>query len=325
MAPLAPTRRGYKETTLQQLRSFCETARLGSFTAAAASLGLAQPTVWKQVHALERDFGEKLVEPYGRGCRLTEAGQVLAQLVAPAVISLGTAKRRFREARNQETPQLVVVTTPRILVEDLPSCVVEFRQRYPDVRLTLKELTEEEVHAQVETGEADLGVIANRSRDLVNPWVLSPWLAFEPLYELDIVLVTPTDHPLARRRHVRPRDLRSYPLVNSLKGMPDAATIALLEQTDLPEIQPHLVEAFFFASVVRYVKLGFGIGLIGALPGRPPDPSVHERVMSQHFGRSWVYQLTRKGAPSLQVAVAFTQIVKEHLHQPQARSRPSCR
>jgi hypothetical protein len=50
----------YTEITLQQLRSFCETARLGSFTAAAASLGLAHPTVWQQVHAVEREFGEQL-------------------------------------------------------------------------------------------------------------------------------------------------------------------------------------------------------------------------------------------------------------------------
>src|SRR5437588_7871544 len=49
--------RAYKEITLQQLRSFCETVRLGSLTAAADSLGLARPTVWKQVHALEHHLG----------------------------------------------------------------------------------------------------------------------------------------------------------------------------------------------------------------------------------------------------------------------------
>ena len=56
--------RAYKDITLQQLRSFCETVRVGSLTAAADALGLARPTVWKQVHVLERQLGMLLLEPH---------------------------------------------------------------------------------------------------------------------------------------------------------------------------------------------------------------------------------------------------------------------
>ncbi len=150
--------RVYKEMTLQQLRSFCETARLGSFTAAATALGLAHPTVWKQVHALEHEFGVPLVEPYGRGCRLTDAGRLLAELAHPAVAGISGLKRAFQEALGQLETHLVVAATPRILVEDLSVCVVEFERRYPRVRLTFKELRDDEVALQVESGEADLGL-----------------------------------------------------------------------------------------------------------------------------------------------------------------------
>src|SRR5262249_31274399 len=76
MGPMRPaaSRHSYKEIRLQQLRSLCETARLGSLTAAAAALGLAQPTVWEQVHALQREFGVKLIERRAHGCRLTDVG-----------------------------------------------------------------------------------------------------------------------------------------------------------------------------------------------------------------------------------------------------------
>ena len=83
MGRLSAKSRVYKDTTAQQLRSFHETARLGSFSAAAKSLGLANPTVWQQVRALELDFGEPLLEPRGRGCHLTEAGRLLADLIGP--------------------------------------------------------------------------------------------------------------------------------------------------------------------------------------------------------------------------------------------------
>ena len=65
MPPRPPGNHAYKEITLQQLRSFCETILRGSFTAAAAALDLAHPTVWKQVHGLEHRLGVKLVEPHG--------------------------------------------------------------------------------------------------------------------------------------------------------------------------------------------------------------------------------------------------------------------
>jgi DNA-binding transcriptional LysR family regulator len=123
--------RAYKDTTAQQLRSFHETARLGSFTAAATALGLANPTVWQQVRALERDLAVRLLEPVGRGCRLTEDGKLLAELVGPLVSSITTLKRRFHEARGRQTTRLVVATTPRIFAEDLPDAVLEFRRRFP--------------------------------------------------------------------------------------------------------------------------------------------------------------------------------------------------
>ncbi len=62
---MAKLGRVYKEVTLQQLRSFLETARLGSLAAAAAALGLAQPTVSAQVHALEKHFDMPLIQPSG--------------------------------------------------------------------------------------------------------------------------------------------------------------------------------------------------------------------------------------------------------------------
>src|SRR5947209_8377563 len=98
----------YKEITLHQLRSFCETVRLGSFTAAAARLGLAQPTVWNQVHALERRLGVVLVEPYPRGCRPTVAGRALAEMATPLVAGFASLEEAFHADRTEVQPRLVV-------------------------------------------------------------------------------------------------------------------------------------------------------------------------------------------------------------------------
>src|SRR5579871_1579621 len=145
--PSRTHRRAYKEVRLQQLRSFCETARLGSLAGAAAALELAQPTVWEQVHALEREFGEKLVEPHGRGCRLTEAGRVLAGLAAPLVAGVDALKGRFESDRQAVDTWLTLATTQRVLVEDLPDVIEVFQRRRPHVYLRFLELRGDRIAA----------------------------------------------------------------------------------------------------------------------------------------------------------------------------------
>jgi DNA-binding transcriptional LysR family regulator len=310
--------RAYKDTTVQQLRSFSETARLGSFRAAADSLGLANPTVWQQVRALERDFGVRLLEPHGRGCRLTEAGLVLAELSGPLVLGVTTLKRRFREALQQLAPRLIVAVTPRILAEDLPDCVTEFQRRYPAVRLTLRELTDTVILAAIKAGEADVGLLHDQGPEFKQ---LNPWLEIEPVYEVDIALITPTGHPLARRRTVQPGDLRDYPLVNGLQATRSISVSEVLDKAGVFVTQPHLIDATFTTTVRRYVEKGFGIGLIFLPRDARVHPGLHTRVMRRYFGRTAIYQLRRKGAPPFQSVAAFMDVVKERLEHPPARRR----
>src|SRR5437763_19435 len=66
----------YKGIQLEQIRSFCRVARLGSFVAVAAELGLSAPTVWRQVRALERECQSRLLVRKGRSVQLTSEGKL---------------------------------------------------------------------------------------------------------------------------------------------------------------------------------------------------------------------------------------------------------
>lgn len=290
--PSRDFRHAYKEVRLQQLRSFCETARLGSLTAAARSLGLAQPTVWEQVHALEHAFAVSLIERRAHGCRLTEAGRLLIDLLAPLLAGIDSLKQTLQEAQEKEETRLTVATTQRILVEDLPEPILAFERLHPRVRVCFLERDLEHISTAVESGEADLGLTPEHALALTGPW-----LAFEPCYELDFFLITPKNHPLARRRSIRPSDLRGYPLVNAREGgsLPDPV-IATLEKFGVFQTQPRRMEAVYTPVIRRYVEMGFGIGLIVGLPSRPPSPNLHERSMSRHFGRLSINLVWRKGA-----------------------------
>jgi DNA-binding transcriptional LysR family regulator len=313
MPPRRPANHPYKEVTLQQLRSFCETVLRGSFTAAAGALDLAHPTVWKQVHGLEHRLGVTLVEPHGRGCRPTEAGRLLARLASPLVTGIGSLECAFERSRAEAASRVVVAAPPRVLVEDLPECVVEFERLWPQVRVTLKQVRAEDVTAAVASGRADMGLTSNCLPDPDDPR-----LAFEPCYELEIVLVTPKDHPLARRRRLQAGDLCAYPLVNALDSGQNLVIQAALEELHALRIQPSRVEAWDDAVICRYVQLGFGIGLLNRVRGHPPGTNLHVRSMSNVFGRPTVYLVRKQGDHCSGPAHEFAQTVKALLGRPPA-------
>jgi DNA-binding transcriptional LysR family regulator len=312
--PRTTKARAYKDSTTQQLRSFWETARRGSFTAAAAHLRLANQTVWQQVRALEKELGEPLLVRHGRNCRLTEAGQILADLTGPLVESLSTLQRRFMEARSRSQARLVVATTLRILAEDLPQCVVEFSRHHPGSALTVKEMDDERVLSAIEEGEAELGIGVLGSPGPVDRLKANPWLDAEPLYELTVLLVTARDHPLARQPIVGVRDLAQYPLLNA-----DLVTTAILEKAGQFKGQASVVETVFATTIRRYAALGIGFGLVRSLPARAPDLNLHERDLSRQFGRLAVYHLNRKGVSLSLQALAFTNLVRDRLNQPEGK------
>ena len=67
----------FKEMRFQQLRSFCEVARFGSFAGAARALHVSRPAIWQQIRSLERELDASLVVRQGRKAELTGDGLAL--------------------------------------------------------------------------------------------------------------------------------------------------------------------------------------------------------------------------------------------------------
>ncbi|MDQ1739029.1 MAG: hypothetical protein QOE53_681, partial [Pseudonocardiales bacterium] len=86
--------------SLHQLRCFLATVEHGSFTAAAAELGLAQPSLSEQVRLLEQGLNAPLFDRVGRGLLPTEAARALrphAERALTAVAEAGRAVAAVRE------------------------------------------------------------------------------------------------------------------------------------------------------------------------------------------------------------------------------------
>jgi DNA-binding transcriptional LysR family regulator len=229
-------------------------------------------------------------------------------MASPLVTGVESLPRTFAQARAQVRPRLRVASTQRTLIEDLPEAILTFGRRHPEIDLCLQELGTEHVIPAVQSGDADLGVTTEP-----DPTPVDPALHFEEGYRLDLMLVTRRDHPLAQRRSVRPGDLCGFPLVNAPNNIPDPAIAALLEKLGLFRTQPRRVEAYYTATIRRFVELGFGIGLVVGRPRKPAPPNLVERSMSRHFGRIAVRAVWMRGTPHQRYAASFAQVIRERL------------
>src|SRR4051812_36304621 len=146
--------------TLQQLKYFLATVAHGSFSAAAESLHLSQPSLSEQVRRLEAGLGVALFHRVGRGLALTEAGQILQPHAARTLAEAEAARDAVagvRELRGGTAAFGTWGTSHYYFGIDL---VEAFRRRHPGVRVRLVGQNSSEVVEAVQAGRLEAGAVA---------------------------------------------------------------------------------------------------------------------------------------------------------------------
>jgi DNA-binding transcriptional LysR family regulator len=300
----------YKDIQLAQLRGFCLAARAGNFTTAAKELGLSAATVWEQVRALERKLQAPLLRRSGHAVQLTAEGRLLLELVQPSLGRLDSLERVFA-ARRAELPQtLNLVATHYLMSYLLVQPIQAFVAAQPAVRLNLlADPWSTEMLKRVERGEAELGVIDYSREEPRNPY-----LDYENLIELEFMLLTATQHPLARKKRVTLAEFIRYPIIRPPLGSYSRTALdRLLQHHDL-EDQIHVVMENNTVDIIRkYVAAGTGVALLYVRPSGPQQAGVHERLFDASQQRMPVALVVRKGACLTEPAEHFRRMLKQSL------------
>lgn len=120
---------------LDDLRAFETVARLGSVRAAAGELALTHGAVSRRVSKLSADLDMRLLEPDGRGVRLTPSGEKLAEAAEKAFGLISTA---LTDIRSISTPTPIILSCERSLaMRWLIPRLSGFQDQYPDVEVHL--------------------------------------------------------------------------------------------------------------------------------------------------------------------------------------------
>ena len=168
---------------LQELRSFVAIADAGSFSRASLRLGLAQPTLSRQIQGLEQGLGAQLFYRHGRGIALTDAGTRLYGTVLPLLAQLDAVRLDLAKHANAPGGRVTFAIPPSIGATIIAPLVTTFRQACPAASLRVLEGFSGRLAEWIEAGDVDLAILydARRGRTMnVMPLLLEDLFLIGP-------------------------------------------------------------------------------------------------------------------------------------------------
>ena len=176
--------------SLRQLQVFLAVAQAGSFSRAGEAVGLSQPAVSRAVHELERQFDLRLFDRTTREVVLTEAGQMLAQMLPRWLDELDNTVLELRHWASARRGKVRVAAAPTLSASLLPTCLATCGREEPGLEVVLLDRMQRDALASILTAEVDFGVVVEPDEAMRRD------LHCEEILRDPFVLVAPPTHAI---------------------------------------------------------------------------------------------------------------------------------
>lgn len=212
---------------IKQLRYFVKVAELNSVGKASDLLNIAQPTLSRQIRALEIELKTDLFARDGRGVRLTAMGRRFLDHARGMLHAADTAIDALNEGKSVYDGRIIIGLTPSLGTRLIPTYVERFSKQFPKAGLSIVEGYSAPLGEQVLMGKLDFAILLNPSA--------SPNLAIDPITKEDLYLIGAT--PVGQ----------------------GGGEVRLEELAGLPLIMPHTLHTI--RPLLEYEAARLGIGL----------------------------------------------------------------
>jgi molybdate transport repressor ModE-like protein len=244
---------------VKRMRILKEVADRGSFSAAAAALSYTQSAVSQQIAALEREAGTQLVTRGSRGIRLTEAGEALVRHADAILTRLADAEAELEAIAGLRGGRLRLAAFPTVGATLMPLAIATFRERHPDVELTVRQLEPEDSLPLLKSGELDIALTIEPNTIQDNDGLDSAFLLDDPMFA-----ALPLSHRLANKPRVRLKDLSNESWISTT----DACSCGDLVRKHCIRMgfEPKVTfESDDYLQIQGLVAAGVGVALIPTL------------------------------------------------------------
>lgn len=292
----------------KHLTSFLAVAERLSFVRAAEVLHLSQSALSAQISQLEQDLGVRLLDRNRRVVRLTDAGSLFLPEARDLLARAQAAGDRARQAARGEIGRLRIAFVFSAALEIVPQIVVDFRQRYPGVRLDLVNLrTVNQVQGLLEHS-LDIGFLRLPTAH--------PQLKITVIHREPFAAVLPIGHPLAAVQRFSLELLRDEPFVSYGREWAPGYFDAIMRMCAQSGFSPHVVqETGEMYTTLALAAVGVGVAIVPRSVVSARAKNVVVRPLPVSLGVSEIGVATR-AEDKAAVVRSFVALARSRLRSP---------
>ena len=242
---------------LRHLRYFVAVAEEENVSRAALKLHVSQPGLSRQIRDLEDEIGFQLFERSAKSLKLTAAGKVFLAEAKSVLQHADDAVKKARAASGGAGGEIHVGYAPSLTVQILPPMLRAFQGEFPHVRVTLHDLSSEEMLTQLGKKKLDVALTVRPPAKMLRGF------SFVEIARYAMVVAVAPGHPLAKSKALTLQQAAPEPLI-------------VLNRKDYPEyhvetkklftvvgLKPNFAEEHEGGtSIIAAVEAGRGIALV---------------------------------------------------------------
>lgn len=240
---------------LRHLRYFVAVAEELHFGRAAERLHIAQPPLSQQIRQLEEQLGFELFHRTKRSVKLTEAGRIFLDECRLVFRQFDQAIRAGQQASRGEIGKLAIGFVSSAAYSVLPPILNQFRNRFPNVDLTLRELTTDQQVQWLQDQRIDIGFVRPPVEDAKFEWVT---ILQEPF-----VVALPVGHSLTQHPEISLRSLSSESFILFPRPLAPGLYDQIISLCQHAGFSPNIVqEAIQMQTIVSLVAAQMGVAIV---------------------------------------------------------------
>jgi LysR family cys regulon transcriptional activator len=274
---------------------------------AAVALHTSQPSVSRQVQALEKELGVRIfIRHNKRFLGLTQPGAEVLKIVRRVLRDTDNLRHVGAEYTDQASGSLTVSTSHTQARYVLPRVIQAFAALHPNVTVILRQGPPPQTAQWVHDGEADLSI----SPDATVP---VPDVVLLPCYDHQKIVLVPVGHPLLAEKPLTLEALAGYPLITYDTKFVTTAYVA--NAFAAGKLVPKIVLTATDVDVMKtYVKSGLGVAIVPKLAYDRKEDRTLRAIDAKHifapsrisigiaknrYLRSYAYDFIRMVSPNL--------------------------
>ncbi|MER1998435.1 MAG: LysR family transcriptional regulator [Lysinibacillus sp.] len=191
---------------IRQIEYFVEVAKQLSFTKAAATLHVSQPSISKAIQNLEAELGVPLFYRSSKHLELTDAGHSVLINAHQVLQSFKNLRSELTDLMDLKKGQIRIGIPPIVGAEFFSKLISYYKEQYPFIEIILTEAGTKLIRHEIESGELDIGLVC--SSQSKNDQLNTISFMKDPLQ-----LIVHVDHPLAKKSSVLLQELMHEPFI----------------------------------------------------------------------------------------------------------------